>query len=94
MGHAIVTTILTVYTHLFADNHADAMVALEAMSRPVEQNVVPISWRGEGEERYMSTLGALLGCIRRQCCPPDAAQRPRERRFRSRGMDSPTSSVS
>jgi integrase len=34
MGHAKVTTTLTVYTHLFEDNHADAMAALGVMSRP------------------------------------------------------------
>ena len=35
MGHAKVTTTLAIYTHLFADDHADAMAALGAMSRPV-----------------------------------------------------------
>jgi hypothetical protein len=34
MGHAKVTTTLTVYTHLFADDHTDAMAALDAMARP------------------------------------------------------------
>lgn len=33
MGHAKVTTTLTVYTHLFADDHSDAMAALGAMDR-------------------------------------------------------------
>lgn len=34
MGHAKVTTTLAVYTHLFADDHADAMAALDAMTGP------------------------------------------------------------
>jgi integrase len=34
MGHAKVTTTLTVYTHLFGDDHADAMSALGAMETP------------------------------------------------------------
>jgi integrase len=41
MGHAKVTTTLAVYTHLFDDDHAETMAALEAMSRPVSaQNVI------------------------------------------------------
>ena len=35
MGHAKVTTTLAIYTHLFDDDHAETMAALEAMSRPV-----------------------------------------------------------
>jgi len=36
IGHAKVTTTLTVYTHLFGDDHADAMNAVGAMeSHPV-----------------------------------------------------------
>ena len=31
MGHAKVTTTLSIYTHLFADDHSDAMAALGAM---------------------------------------------------------------
>ena len=31
MGHEKVTTTLIVYTHLFADDHSDAMAALGAM---------------------------------------------------------------
>lgn len=44
MGHAKVTTTLTVYAHLFEDDHADAMAALGSMgTTPVETgNVVPI----------------------------------------------------
>jgi integrase len=45
MGHANVTTTLTVYTHLFADDHADAMAALGAMATPTPSyrgNVVPL----------------------------------------------------
>jgi integrase len=34
MGHANVTTTLTVYTHLFADDHSDAMAALGAIAVP------------------------------------------------------------
>ncbi|AKE00463.1 integrase [Rhodococcus erythropolis] len=38
MGHAKVTTALTVYSHLFGDDHADAMAALGSMgSSPVER---------------------------------------------------------
>jgi hypothetical protein len=33
MQHANVTTTLTVYTHLFPDDHSDAMAALGAMDR-------------------------------------------------------------
>ena len=41
MGHAKVTTTLAIYTHLFDDDHAETMAALEAMSRPVSApNVV------------------------------------------------------
>jgi hypothetical protein len=32
--HAKPTTTLTVYTHLFADDHSDAMAALGAMATP------------------------------------------------------------
>jgi hypothetical protein len=32
MGHAKVTTTLSIYTHLFDDDHAETMAALEAMS--------------------------------------------------------------
>lgn len=43
MGHAKVTTTLAVYTHLFEDDHAETMAALEAMSRPVDApNVLPM----------------------------------------------------
>lgn len=34
MGQAKVMTTLAIYTHLFEDDHADSMAALEAMSRP------------------------------------------------------------
>lgn len=41
MGHAKVTTTLTVYTHLFADDHSDAMTALGAMDQSVlAENVI------------------------------------------------------
>jgi integrase len=47
MGHAKVTTTLAIYTHLFDDDHADSMAALEAMSRPVSApNVVRLRRRG------------------------------------------------
>jgi hypothetical protein len=39
MGHAKVTTTLTVYAHLFDDDHADAMTALGAMA---DGNVVQL----------------------------------------------------
>jgi integrase len=43
MGHAKVTTTLAIYTHLFDDDHAETMAALEAMARPVTpRNVVPM----------------------------------------------------
>ena len=43
MGHAKVTMTLAIYTHLFDDDHAETMAALEAMSRPVTApNVVPM----------------------------------------------------
>jgi hypothetical protein len=40
MGHAKPTTTLTVYAHLFDDDHADAMNALGAMGTPVADNVI------------------------------------------------------
>lgn len=45
MGHAKVTTTLTVYAHLFnTDDHADAMGALGAMAAPLSPgtNVIPL----------------------------------------------------
>lgn len=42
MGHDKVTTTLSVYAHLFEDDHADAMAALGAMGRPVAGNVVTL----------------------------------------------------
>lgn len=44
MGHAKVTTTLTVYAHLFEDDHADAMGVLGAMAVPIAQggNVIPL----------------------------------------------------
>lgn len=42
MGHAKVTTTLTVYAHLFDDDHADAMTALGAMSIQHAGNVVSL----------------------------------------------------
>jgi integrase len=46
MGHAKVTTTLTIYSHLFPSDHADAMTALAAMAAPVAPNVVPMRRRG------------------------------------------------
>ena len=40
MGHAKVTTTLSVYAHLFEDDHTDAMAALGAMGQPHAENVV------------------------------------------------------
>jgi hypothetical protein len=34
------------YSHLFADDHSEAMTALGAMSRPASPNVVPLRRRG------------------------------------------------
>jgi integrase len=45
MGHAKVTTTLAIYTHLFDEDHAETMAALEAMRRPVSPNVVPMRRR-------------------------------------------------
>lgn len=44
MGHAKVTTTMTVYTHLFADDHADAMSALGSLEspKPKADNVIPL----------------------------------------------------
>jgi integrase len=44
MGHAHVGTTLGVYTHLFEDDHSDAMSALGAMRRPAATmgNVIPL----------------------------------------------------
>jgi hypothetical protein len=40
MGHAKVTTTLSIYTHLFDDDHAETMAALEALSRPVRRAAI------------------------------------------------------
>ena len=42
MGHAKVTTTLTVYAHLFEDDHADAMDALGAMPKQHAGNVIQL----------------------------------------------------
>jgi hypothetical protein len=42
MGHSKVTTTLGIYTHLFDDDRAETMAALEAMGRPAASNVVPM----------------------------------------------------
>ncbi|WP_278313742.1 tyrosine-type recombinase/integrase [Lolliginicoccus levis] len=43
MGHAKVTTTLTIYAHLFDEDHTDAMTALGALGQPAHSgNVVPI----------------------------------------------------
>jgi integrase len=42
MGHAKPSTTLSIYAHLFDDDHAETRAALEAMSRPTAPNVVPI----------------------------------------------------
>ena len=47
MGHAKVTTTLSVYTHLFDDDHTETMAALEAMSLPATaNNVIAMPKRG------------------------------------------------
>lgn len=45
MGHSRVTTTLTVYAHLFEDDHSETMAALEAMSAPSAPNVTPLRRR-------------------------------------------------
>jgi integrase len=51
MGHAKVTTTLAIYTHLFDDDHAEAMAAFEALGRPAAPNVVPMRRRGSSRCR-------------------------------------------
>jgi integrase len=46
MGHAKVTTTLTIYGHLFPSEHTDAMTALASMNAPVAPNVVAMRRRG------------------------------------------------
>ncbi len=47
MGHAKVTTTLSVYAHLFAEDHADDMAALGALGAPAPaENVVPMRRMG------------------------------------------------
>lgn len=43
MGHAKVTTTLSVYAHLFEDGHSDAMSALNAIGQPAGKNVVQLA---------------------------------------------------
>lgn len=45
MGHSRVTTTLTVYAHLFEDDHSETMAALETMSAPTAPNVTPLRRR-------------------------------------------------
>jgi len=47
-GHSKATTTMTVYAHLFEDDHSDAMAALGAMGTPRQtaENVVPIRRMG------------------------------------------------
>lgn len=47
MGHAKVTTTLSIYAHLFEDDHSDAMTALGTLGAPaLAENVVPIRRMG------------------------------------------------
>jgi hypothetical protein len=46
MGHAKVTTTLSIYTHLFADDHTETMAALGAMGRPKPDAGNVIALRG------------------------------------------------
>ena len=47
MGHSKPTTTLSIYVHLFEDDHADAMAALGARGNAVgSENVVPMRRRG------------------------------------------------
>lgn len=45
MGHAKSTTTLGIYAHLFEDNHAEAMAALEAMGAIKPGNVIALRAR-------------------------------------------------
>ena len=47
MGHAKPTTTLSIYAHLFEDNHADAMAALGAMGSLAESGNVVSLWRSK-----------------------------------------------
>jgi hypothetical protein len=52
MGHAKVTTTETVYAHLLADDHSDAMAALGAMATGptgYDENVVPLRVTRRGQ---------------------------------------------
>jgi hypothetical protein len=45
MGHAKPTTTLSIYAHLFEDNHGDAMAALGALTagpKPNYGNMIPL----------------------------------------------------
>jgi acyl-CoA reductase-like NAD-dependent aldehyde dehydrogenase len=42
IGHANITSALTVYTRQFGDDHAETMAALEALRRAASPNVVPM----------------------------------------------------
>jgi integrase len=46
IGHAKITTTLTIYSHLFPFDHTEHMTALAAMNAPVAANVVPMHRRG------------------------------------------------
>jgi hypothetical protein len=46
MGHAKVTTTLTIYSHSFPSDHTEHMTALAAMNAPVGPNVLPMRRRG------------------------------------------------
>jgi integrase len=46
MGHAKITTTLTIYSRLFPFDHTEHMTALAAMNAPVAANVVPMHRRG------------------------------------------------
>jgi hypothetical protein len=57
MGHAKLTTMLVIYTHLFDDDHAETMVALEAMSQPTAAPTL------------LRVQSAALTCVPLRCGP-------------------------
>jgi hypothetical protein len=55
MGHANVTTTLTIHTHLFDDDHADAMAALDAMATSKPKRTATL-FRTRGHRRKSVAL--------------------------------------
>jgi len=57
MGHAKVTTTLSIYTHLFDHDHSDAMAALDAVGLYSCR-----STRGQRDPAEALVVGCLLEC--------------------------------